>query len=219
MEEKEKLPLDFLRRLAKGLALQFGNDCEVLVHDLTTDSLDHTIAVIENGHVSDRKLGDGPSPVVLGALSGGGQDMPDQLGYLSRTHDGRVLKSSTIYLKDELSRPIGILSINYDITSMQMASTALLSFMETKEDPSSALPDTIPQNVNDLLAQLIRRSVDLVGKPVAMMNKEDKVRAIQFLNRSGAFLITKSGDKIARYFGISKYTLYNYMDTPSTDGK
>ena len=44
------------------------------------------------------------------------------------------------------------------------------------------------------------------------MNKDDKVRAIQFLNKSGAFLVTKSGDKVAKYFGISKYTLYSYID-------
>ena len=44
------------------------------------------------------------------------------------------------------------------------------------------------------------------------MTKEDKVRAIQFLSNSGALLITKSGDKIAKYFGISKYTLYSYLD-------
>ncbi len=30
-----------------------------------------------------------------------------------------------------------------------------------------------------------------------MMTKEDKVRAIRFLNEHGALLITKSGDKIA----------------------
>ena len=44
------------------------------------------------------------------------------------------------------------------------------------------------------------------------MNKDDKIRAIQFLNESGAFLVTKSGDKVAKYFGISKYTLYSYID-------
>ena len=44
------------------------------------------------------------------------------------------------------------------------------------------------------------------------MTKEDKVRAIGFLNGAGAFLITKSGDKVANYFGISKYTLYSYID-------
>ena len=57
----------------------------------------------------------------------------------------------------------------------------------------------------------------LVGKPVALMNKDDKVRAIQFLNKSGAFLVTKSGDKVAKYFGISKYTLYSYIDKQQED--
>ncbi len=44
------------------------------------------------------------------------------------------------------------------------------------------------------------------------MSKDDKVQAIQYLNDAGAFLITKSGDKVSSYFGISKFTLYSYMD-------
>lgn len=52
----------------------------------------------------------------------------------------------------------------------------------------------------------------IVGKPVALMTKDDKISAIQFLNDSGAFLVTKSGDKISSYFGISKFTLYSYID-------
>jgi len=47
------------------------------------------------------------------------------------------------------------------------------------------------------------------------MTKEDKIRAIQFLSKNGAFLITKSGDKISKYYGISKYTLYSYIDAES----
>ena len=46
-------------------------------------------------------------------------------------------------------------------------------------------------------------------------DKDEKVTAIRFLNDAGAFLITKSGDKISRYFGISKFTLYNYIDVNS----
>ena len=73
--------------------------------------------------------------------------------------------------------------------------------------------------VSDLLDDLIEQSVALVGKPVALMNKDDKVRAIQFLSKHGAFLITKSGDKVAKYFGISKYTLYSYIDTKLEEDK
>ena len=33
-----------------------------------------------------------------------------------------------------------------------------------------------------------------------------------FLNDTGAFLITKSGGRVCKYFGISKYTLYSYIE-------
>ena len=66
--------------------------------------------------------------------------------------------------------------------------------------------------MNELLDELIEQSVRMVGKPVALMGKEDKIKAIQFLSNTGAFLITKSGDKVSKYFGISKYTLYTYID-------
>ena len=48
--------------------------------------------------------------------------------------------------------------------------------------------------------------------------KEDKIKAIRFLNENGAFLVTRSGEKVAKYFGISKYTLYSYLDK-STGGQ
>ena len=82
----------------------------------------------------------------------------------------------------------------------------------TATDQDQREPERISRNVGDLLDELIEQSVKIVGKPVALMTKEDKVKAIQFLNETGAFLITKSGDKVCRFFGISKYTLYSYID-------
>ena len=46
--------LHFLKQLAHGLAAQFGNSCEVVIHDLTKKDLDKSIVYIENGHVSNR---------------------------------------------------------------------------------------------------------------------------------------------------------------------
>ena len=48
--------LQFLFRLAKALAAQFGPDCEVVIHDLLSNDPDSSIVAIENGHVSGRKL-------------------------------------------------------------------------------------------------------------------------------------------------------------------
>ena len=201
--------IQFLLRLAKALAAQFGPNCEVVIHDLKSNDPDSSIVAIENGHVSGRKVGDGPSHVVLEALNGGG--IPeDRLSYLTKTADGKTLKSTTVYIRDEDKAPIGIFSINYDITLMLSMEQALRTFTAT--DLPEPEPAAISRNVSDLLDELIAQSVEVVGKPAALMSKEEKIRAIQFLNDSGAFLITKSGDKVCKFFGISKYTLYSYID-------
>ena len=82
----------------------------------------------------------------------------------------------------------------------------------TGRDGLSSEPEAISRNVADLLDELLEHSVRLVGKPTAMMSKDDKIRAIRFLDDNGAFLITKSGPKVCQYFGISTYTLYSYLD-------
>ena len=206
------MDLSFYERLSKAIAAQFGPNCEVAVHNLKGGDMEHTIAVIENGHVTHRKVGDGPSRVVLEALKAEDpKALEDRSGYLMRTHDGRILKCSTVYLRDETGAPEGILSINYDITELLMAERAVGSLLPHKEEEKKA-ENRIPLSVNELLDDLIEQSVQLVGKPVAMMNKDDKIKAIAFLNKAGAFLITRSGDKVSKYFGISKYTLYSYID-------
>lgn len=203
--------LQFLFRLAKALPAQFGPNCEVVIHDLQSNDPDSSIVAIENGHVSGRKVGDGPSHVVLEALNSGGA-VEDRLSYLTKTADGKTLKSTTVYIRDEEQAPIGIFSINYDITLMLAMEDALRQFTATAPEGPGGGPEPIAQNVSDLLDELIEQSVKRVGKPVALMTKEEKVQAIGFLNDTGAFLITKSGGRVCKYFGISKYTLYSYIE-------
>lgn len=212
MPRKEStMELDFYRRLAKALAAEFGENCEVLVHDLTGGDPEHTIVAIENGHVSQRQTGDGPSRVALEAMQAERpEELEDRSGYLLKTHDGRIVKSSTVYIRNEQGGVDGIFCVNYDITNLLMAQKAVGSLLSHGEEPKA--PASIPQNVNELLDELIEQSVQKVGKPVALMTKDDKIAAIRFLNKAGAFLVTKSGDKVSKYFGISKYTLYSYID-------
>lgn len=207
----DALTLETLKTLAHGLAVQFGPNCEIVIHDLTGD-VDHSVVAIENGTVTGRKLGDGPSHVVLEALREQGHLIQDHLAYLTRTKDGKILKSSTLYIRNAEGKPVAIFAINYDITMMLSMENTLRDFTAVEQSDKKAEPEEITKSVGDLLDELITQSVDVVGKPVAMMTKEDKVRAIQFLNGTGAFLITKSGDKVCKFFGISKYTLYSYMD-------
>lgn len=94
-----------------------------------------------------------------------------------------------------------------------MLHTLLLTEKEQKqEEKTEGLPQ-ITHSVSELLDSLIEQALAEIGKPVAMMTKEEKIRVVHYLNNAGAFLVTKSGDKIASILGISKFTLYKYMDS------
>ena len=209
--------LELLKQLADGLARQFGPDCEIVIHDLTHQDLEHSVAYIKNGHISNRRAGDGPSKVVLDTMHKDPASLTDHLGYLTRTSEGKILKSSTMYIRNAEGTAIDyLLSINYDITGLLTVDCSIKALIDTEpQEDVKKQPEQIVHNVNDLLDSLIEQSVALIGKPVALMNKEEKVTAIQFLNDAGAFLITKSGDKVSKYFGISKFTLYSYIDVNS----
>ena len=112
-------------------------------------------------------------------------------------------------IREIMSR--GVVSVSPD-DSVEDAARKMADHQVRRE------PERITLNVADLLDDLIRQADELVGKPVALMTKDDKVKAIRYLSNSGALLITKSGDKIARHFGISKYTLYSYLDNSKTGG-
>ena len=209
----EDSSLEMLVSTAHGIARQFGKDCEVCIHDLSVKDVEHTIIFIINGHVSGRKIGDGASKVVLETLEAleKGDIIVDHLGYRTTTQDSRILKSSTVFLKDNNGKYRWILGINYDVTALMNVDAALQS-ITTVESQDGNGDRQIPLNVNDLLDNLINQSVKRIGKPPALMNKEEKIQAIQFLRDAGAFLITKSGDKVSNFYGISKFTLYSYID-------
>ena len=209
--------LKLLKQMAHGIAKQFGTSCEVVIHDLNKD-LKTSIVHIENGQVTNRKSGDGPSGIVLETLHKNAAKVQDKLSYLTRTEDGRILKSSTLYIRDADEKISYIFSINYDITALLTIDSALGSLLHTEPETDTYTvskphsPQTITRNVEELLNDLMQQGVALVGKPVALMTKEDKIQVVRYLNDAGAFLITKSGDKVANLLNISKFTLYSYMD-------
>lgn len=210
---QKTLNLKTWKQLAKGITGQFGKSCEVVIHDLSQD-LDHTIVYIENGHVTGRKIGDGSSKIVLETLKKNGNDITDRISYRTQTEDGKILKSTSLFIKNDEGEVVGIFSINLDITSFMMAERSLQEI--TGIEPDNNAMDCIHNSVMGTLNDLIGQSVRMVNKPVSEMTREDKIKAIKFLQDSGAFLIKKSGDKVSKFFGISKFTLYNYIDVKET---
>jgi len=73
-------------------------------------------------------------------------------------------------------------------------------------------PEPITKTIGDLLEDLLRECEQYVGKPAALMTKDERIRAIGYLDRRGAFLISKSSERACEFFGISKYSFYSYLN-------
>ena len=202
--------LERLKVIAHGLAIQFGPSCEVLIHDLQGD-LDTSLVYIENGTITNRHVGDGPSHVVLDVLNYD-DGSEGRFGYLTKTKDGRILKSSTMYIRDDNGNVAYLLGINQDITEFVMMHRSLESLIGIGQAETDTV-EKITTSVSELLDDLLLEAERLVGKPGPLMNKVERLKAISYLNEKGAFLISKSSEKIAEYFNISKFTLYSDLNT------
>ena len=202
--------LERLKVIAHGLAIQFGPSCEVLIHDLQGD-LDTSLVYIENGTITNRHVGDGPSHVVLDVLNYD-DGSEGRFGYLTKTKDGRILKSSTMYIRDDNGNIDDLLGINQDITEFVMMHRSLESLIGIGQAENGTV-EKITTSVSELLDDLLLEAERLVGKPGPLMNKVERLKAISYLNEKGAFLISKSSEKIAEYFNISKFTLYSDLNT------
>ena len=197
--------------LAHNVAKHYGKSCEVVIHDLTgEDAAEHSIIYIENGDVTGRSVGDGASALVLEHLSGE-REPEDCIGYFTKTQNGKLIKYTSTFMRDDEGKVIAIFSINHDITPLSVTASAISEIIEPGDTVHQDATHITP-HVSELLDELLWKSTEMIGKPVSLMNKNDKMRAIRWLNSKGALLITKSGDKISKYFGISKFTLYSYID-------
>jgi predicted transcriptional regulator YheO len=197
--------MGFLTALLKAIAAQWGEKCEVVLHDWSA-GYEQTIVAIE-GNITGRKVGDCGSNLGLEVMRGTIRD-GDIYNYVTQTKNGKILRSSTVYIKNKENKPIGALCINFDISDLITAQKTIESLLMNQGETS----EYFASDVNDLLDFLIQESIKLVGKPVTYMTKEDKLKALDYLDEKGAFLVTKSGNKVCQFFDISKYTLYNYLD-------
>lgn len=225
------------KKLLTMLEHQFGNRTEFILHDLTKD-YNHTIVDIRNGHITHRKIGDCGSNLGLEVLRGSVKD-GDRYNYIVNTRDGKLLRSSTMYIHNDDGTVIGTLCINTDITETVRFEEYLRQYnqystsvptptepIEPARTPAPAPPpaqthqhepEFFATNVTELLDYLIADATRLIGKPVDQMQREDKIEFVRYLDGKGAFLITHSAEKVYEYLNISRFTLYNYLDLVRKD--
>mgnify|MGYP001501991646 CR=1 FL=1 len=204
--------LEALTPLVRGLAQVLGPEYEVVLHDLSDP--DHSIIAIENGHVTGRKVGDPLADYAMYLLKASQGERKDFVtNFLSRTSDGRRIRSSTLYLRDgELV--VGYLCINYDMTKAEIARGIMDHLIDVRDLESySRIPrgEEMPSSFEEILERNLNLIRNRVGKPLSLSTKTEKLRVIRELDEEGFFLLKGSVEALAEETGNTKYTIYSYL--------
>jgi len=199
-----------LRKVGRALAETLGDSCEVVVHDLHDPK--SSIAYIENGHVTGRKVGDGIRDMAAILRSDRfGDDMLSN--YLTRTPDGKVCKSATVVIRNDEREIVGAFAVNFDIGKFSSARAIIDEFIGGYElEPPSDEKAIEDESVVGILQHIIRKTIEESGLPVSQMSRQDKVRIVAFLNEKEVFLIKGAVDYVAKTLGVSRFTVYNYLE-------
>jgi predicted transcriptional regulator YheO len=218
-EKRELLEHEYifnvLAQISDAIVGTFPRNFEVVVHDLSQPkkSIKHIV-----GDVTHRKIGGPVTDLVVKALHQEGREIRDRHNYKTNTKDGRVLKSTTAFIRDLKGEVVAALCINFDMTDYLNAAHALEIFtstVSTFNGPDKA--ETFASSISETIEALFDQAVAKIGKQPASMPIEEKVELVKELEASGLFKIKGAIDQVALLMGVSKYTVYNYLKRVHTE--
>ena len=175
-----------------SLAAALGPGTEVLLHDL--GALPNSIVAIA-GDLTGRQVGGPMTDLLLGLVRRGSTQ--DLTNYETYAPDGRVIRSSTVFLRDADGVAVGCLCVNSDQGLSGRAERVVEAF---------------PGDVDTLQRLLVERAVADVDVPVELMKKSHKSQVVKVLDDAGYFLIKDSVDHLAGALDVTRYTIYNYLN-------
>lgn len=203
--------VEIVAPIVPTLAAALGPRTEVVLHDLTR--MPKTIVAIA-GSITGRGVG-GP-PTDLGLQTFRSDDPEDLINYRTETADGLLLRSSSIFFRSSSGKPVICLCINVDVRELEQARsvletlTAFADSQLVRQEPAPA--ETFPATVEELADGLVAQAIAACGLPLHQMKKRHKLAVVSELDRRGFFALRESVDVIAQRLGVTRYTIYNYLN-------
>jgi predicted transcriptional regulator YheO len=200
------------------LAAVMGKDAEIVLHDVS--HMDNSVVAIRNGHVSGREVGAPTTNLALKLIKNGKYGDSDFLAnYKGQADDGKTLKSSTYFIRDNRKKLIGMLCINIDMSRFEQFRDFLEGIVGFPEHPvgaSNAEKDTLIEHFSNSVEAVAFESIDSVLKERNIspkrMSQDEKIDVIKDLNKSGVFLLKGAVSEVAVRLKTSEATVYRYLN-------
>ncbi|MGW0598964.1 helix-turn-helix transcriptional regulator [Streptomyces sp. NPDC002776] len=195
-----------LTPVADGLAATLGSFCEVVLHDFRRP--DRSVVAIA-GSVTGRQVGGAMSEIGMGLVARG-DEAADELNYVTRTQTGKLVKSSTMVLRDSAGTVFGALCVNLDVTAVHQAG-ALIAGLAGAADAAPVPTTTFGNDIDSVVDSLVDTHQLRQGKPWSALDRDERLRLFGALDADGVFAVRGVTQRVAERLGISRASAYNYL--------
>lgn len=209
--DAKRAVIDALGLVARVVTETVGDWCEVVVHDLR--DLDHSIVYI-TGNVTGRKVGGNMTDLGLAKLRA--EDTEPQINYTGYTNDGKTLKCSSIWFHDDAGKPYACMCLNLNVTPVLLFTHFANHLANVAQAP--VITESFTQDVTQTIEAIISQAAHDAGKPLSVMNKEDRLTMVAALDQKGLFQLRNSLPMVAKRLGVSRKTIYNYLAELQSEG-
>ena len=72
-------------------------------------------------------------------------------------------------------------------------------------------------DLRDALAQMVAAVEEELGSPLVDLSRSQKQAAVRMLDERGAFLLRKAVESVGEMMGVSRITIYNYLNAIADD--
>ncbi|MAC84410.1 MAG: hypothetical protein CL624_09770 [Arcobacter sp.] len=200
--------------IADFLGEVLGKNTEIILHDLT--NYQKSIVYIINGNISGRKIGDSITDLMLDfILSESKGNKQFICNYNSKNVEGKLLYSSTYFIRDDSNKIVGALGLNSDYQDVKNSLSFLTSLLPNYVDDKIASLNIIKENLSSDGQELTLNKIDAIINqfnviPTRMTPKE-KTEVISALNECGIFNIRGSVQEVATKLQMSEPSIYRYI--------
>lgn len=197
-----------------GLAVYLGRGYEIVLHSL--EDLDHSAIKVINGFHTGRKEGAPNTDMALSVLEKA-QGQPDSNGataYFATNKNGEPLKSTTIFIRGENKRIIGLLCINcYLNTSIKEFFEGFIDMGDARERDSGgkASRENFSSNSDEVIEQMVLqiREEVMADPTITAVNKNKEI--IRRAYQCGVYNLKDAVVQTAELLNISKNTVYLHL--------
>lgn len=220
-------------KLAEFLGQLLGPDYEVVLHDACNK--DSSVIAIANGHISGRTVGAPLTSAALQAIASRDHETTDfRSNYTGVASNGKLLRSSTFYIKDSNGQLVGLLCINFDDSRYRELSNEILrlchpdafvsnnftfsqkTYDAAQSEGNTSSHESFQSSLSELTEDVLTQALKQRGVPADRLSKKERITLIEELNEKGFFLLKGAIKQVADMLNCSQTTIYRHLNRLSS---